>query len=281
MHPKLFALLTVALALFLPSKAFALFGIGDIVFDPTNYAKNLLTSQYTQMTNTVTRDINTATAAQLTQLQNVRNLLSNPTDTNNPIAGMALAELTNKMRTIPGMERFDAAALIRGQSPLDMFMGQGYETWRNVISNPSRGIAIEITKSLPGGLDGDPEVRFAEMIAGLSGAGRTNSRGQIMEGFTKIMTSRVLRDVETQGAKSQAFSVLNGEIRKKANESGESTVVGQLRIQNQQIATSNDLLNNLNTQMAQRNALDAVRSETEADILLRQEVWRRSLAEVK
>ena len=267
---------TLALAL-LPSSVKAQY----FVFDIENLAKNtaMLAKQGEQVGLT-TQTLQTA-IQEVRDIQKLQSYINNPQSAIDQVTAMGVSQLAQQLHTVPGFQNFDLGAVLRGQSPMSVFLGQGFNTWSQVVGNPAQGVAQEVVRTMNGSGSGSygsgAEQSFAARVQGLIAGTGGFSRAGLITDFAKILSAKSLRDLQEQGQRAEVFSQLNAGYRQQAQNN--NTVNGQLALLNQGQATTNDLLNQINSHLVQKAAQDSLHKTSEAEVLTAEEQWRRAKSE--
>jgi hypothetical protein len=156
--PRLAAL---ALALAHPTPVRALFGAGDIVFDPANTAQTINVLHEAQQQLDALGSLLGVSTKQFDQLVGLATALGNAVETASFRTPLAQAQLEGLVRSVPGLETADLGALFDSNGLLDAFMGVPLAHWEQAVENPTayfRSILV------------DPAVARLGSSAGLSSA---------------------------------------------------------------------------------------------------------------
>ena len=179
--------LLVIVTILLPCRSFALFGVGDIVFDPTAFVQLVQTygnevSQLEQLGSMV--GLNTQQLGTLNAINSAVGVVSGNVSPNT-ITGNQLAALSQGL----GIDANGALSTVFQNSgpfagALDVFMGMNMDTFRNTQSAPWHALETWAVNQSLGelgasvGLNSN-EVAFTEHIASMDPATRQHSQSQI------------------------------------------------------------------------------------------------------
>jgi hypothetical protein len=138
--PQRRALAALASSLLLlaePGTTRALFGVGDIVFDPTNTAQTINVLHETQQQFDRLGSILGVSTQQFDQLVQLTSALGNALEAAPYRLGGTPAELQQAVQSIPGLEAANLGALFNPNGLLDAFMGVPEGQWVQSVQNPS------------------------------------------------------------------------------------------------------------------------------------------------
>jgi hypothetical protein len=132
----LLGLACAGLLLARPSPTRALFGVGDIVFDPTNTAQTINVLHAAQQQLDRLGSLLGVSTGQLDQLVNLATALGNALESGPFRLPLPPSQLEQLVRGIPGLENADLGALFDANGLLDAFMGVPLDQWVQAVENP-------------------------------------------------------------------------------------------------------------------------------------------------
>jgi hypothetical protein len=172
-----FALLAGLLA---PPRIYALFGVGDIVYDPTSVAQMIdLVNQAKQQYDRLGSLLGVSTH-QLDQLVLLAGALGNPTEAAAFTRASTPAELQGMVQTVPGLETATVDQLFRPDGTLDAFLGLPVATWIAAIENPQKYFRAALIQPASArvaeaiGLPGLSAARYSQWYGTLSAEDQLN-----------------------------------------------------------------------------------------------------------
>lgn len=122
----------------LPLRSHALFGVGDIVYDPANVAQTInLVGEAQQEFNRLGSLLGVSTQ-QLNQLLLLALSLGNGNEANGFAQPATPAQLQAALQAIPGLEQADLGTLLRGDGQLDAFLGLPVSSWLAAVQHPDQ-----------------------------------------------------------------------------------------------------------------------------------------------
>ena len=219
--------LLVIVTILLPCRSFALFGVGDIVFDPTAFVQLVQTygnevSQLEQLGSMV--GLNTQQLGTLNAINSAVGVVSGNVSPNT-ITGNQLAALSQGL----GIDANGALSTVFQNSgpfagALDVFMGMNMDTFRNTQSAPWHALETWAVNQSLGelgasvGLNSN-EVAFTEHIASMDPATRQHSQSQISTGLAKLALNRYAQANEQRRLAIQAQANMSQQAATRASNS--------------------------------------------------------------
>jgi len=135
-RPEVALHLLLLVFLMLPNRSYALFGVGDIVYDPTSVAQIInVVNQAKQQYDRLGSMLGVSTR-QLDQLVALATALGNPAEAAAFSRAATPGELQALVQAIPGLESASINQLLRPDGTLDVFLGLTVANWAAAIENP-------------------------------------------------------------------------------------------------------------------------------------------------
>ena len=230
-----FPLLPLAAAALLawPIRARALFGVGDIVYDPANVAQT----------------INVLHAAQQ-QIDRLGTLLGVSTGQFDQLVGLATAvgragtgsqslspeQLQSVVRSTPGLAGADLQALFNSNSQLDAFLGVPVDQWIQAVENPTGFLRTILTNpaiARVGGAAGlnSSSVAYAQWYAARSPEDQANLGGRSAADLSNLMAGDWLRSAQQRRVNLQAISAECETAKGAAGQAGSLSSLQQAQAQ--------------------------------------------------
>jgi hypothetical protein len=166
-------LCVLALALARPVPSRALFGAGDIVFDPANTAQTINVLHEAEQEFDRLGSILGVSTAQFDQLVQLATALGNAAESQSYQRTITPAQLEAAVQSVPGLQDADLAGLFDTNGLLDAFLGVTPEDWIQAVENPVgfyRDALVNAAIARVGGSAGmsAPAVAYAQWLAARS-----------------------------------------------------------------------------------------------------------------
>jgi hypothetical protein len=127
-----------AIVLLLPLRSHALFGVGDIVYDPANVAQTVSLVQETGQQLSRLGSLLGVSTQQLTQLLQLAQSLGNGSEAAGFGQAPTAAQLQASLQSIPGLEQATLGSLLRSDGQLDAFLGLPVSAWVGAVQHPDQ-----------------------------------------------------------------------------------------------------------------------------------------------
>jgi hypothetical protein len=121
-----------------PLRSRALFGVGDIVYDPASVAQTINLVQQAQQAYDRLGSLLGVSTRQFDQLVQLNLALGNPAEAAAFAQAATPAELQALIQSIPGLEQAQLSTLFRPDGQLDVFLGLSVANWAAAVENPER-----------------------------------------------------------------------------------------------------------------------------------------------
>jgi hypothetical protein len=112
-----------------PSRAHALLGLGDVVYDPANTAQTINLLRQAQQEFDRIGSLLGVSTRQLDQLLALATALGNPAEAAQFARPLTAAQLQDLVRSLPGLAGADLSALLNPQGMIDPFLGVPPPAW--------------------------------------------------------------------------------------------------------------------------------------------------------
>ncbi len=235
----------VALLLARPVPSWAIFGIGDVVFDPSNTAETINVLRQAQEQLQRLGALLGVSTEQLDQLLDLTTAIGNAAQALPYARSMTPAQIQGIIRSIPGLEGVDLNALFNPLGQLDIFMGVPLDRWTKIIEQPNeyfRTILVNEAIQRVGNAVGlnDPEIAYVQWYTSRAASDQYNLRVRAAVDLSNLLTDRWLENTKQRRVNLQALSAANTEAQTKASEA--QTLVEQQHAQAHLDANTNAIL---------------------------------------
>lgn len=228
-----------------PLRSRALFGVGDIVFDPANVTQtiNVLRQAQQQVDRLGSLlGVSTRQYDQLVQLAVAAGDAAKSAGTALPATGDELATL---VRSIPGLAGADAAGLLNSAGQLDAFMGLSFSDWVAAVEHPLDfyrqllvGPAIERAGATAGA--SGPTLAYAQWYGQSSDEDRYNGATRAASDLAGLMASDWLESARQRRVNLQLLAA--GGTAAETTAAAARTQADQQSAQAQLTAATNRIL---------------------------------------
>jgi hypothetical protein len=137
MKHKLYFLILLFLYFNCSFKCYAIFGAGDIVFDPANVAQTINVLKAAQGQLDMLGTILGISTKQLDQLTNLAFALGNSTDSKSISPALTDLQINDILKFTPGYDTLNLNKLFDKNGILDAFMGVSLKQWIQAVENPT------------------------------------------------------------------------------------------------------------------------------------------------
>ena len=235
----------IALALAWPSLAHAIFGVGDIVFDPNNTAQTINLLHEAQQQFDRLGSILGVSTQQFDQLVSLTSAIGNSAEAAPFLQPLSPLQLQNIVRAIPGLQDASLDALFNVNGQLDAFMGVPLDQWTEAVENPGnyyRSILVNPAIARVGVSSGmtQPAIAYAQWYAQRSPEDRYNLGARASVDFSNLMTGDWLQNSKQRRINLQGLAAGGQDAQAKAAQA--RTVADQQHAQAQLSANTNAIL---------------------------------------
>jgi len=272
---------TLLFALSFPVRSWAIFGVGDVVYDPANVAQTInLLHQAEQEFDRLGSLLGVSTQ-QFDQLVQLAVALGNPREAGPFLASLTASQLQALVRGNPGQESADLSALYNTNHQLDAFLGVSLDQWIQAVENPQafyRSVLVNPAITRIGSSAGmaAPEISYLQWYAARSAEDQYNLSVSASTDVANLMNGDWLQGGRQRRLNLQGLAAANQDAQTKAV--GAQTLTDQEHVQAQFLANANSIL--LETAAQAADAHEAVlRGVTSQSQLLQDEMQARRNAD--
>lgn len=235
----------IALIFAHPLTSRAIFGVGDVVFDPENTAQTinvlLQTEQEVQQLGTLLG----VSTQQLTALLQLGSSIGNAAEATSYSQPLTPIQLQASIGSIPGLQGSSLNALFNTNGQLDVFMGVPLSAWTQSVQSPNdyyRTILVDPAIERVGGSVGmsTPEVAYTQWYAARTPEDQYNLRTTASVDLASLLTNGWLQTTQQRRVNLQALASANQDAQTKGAQS--QTLTDQQHAQNQASTTTNSIL---------------------------------------
>jgi hypothetical protein len=235
----------LAVLLAWPAPARALFGAGDIVFDPTNTAQTINVLRETQQEFDRLGTILGVSTRQFDQLVQLTAALGNAVETAPYGLGTSPAQLERAVRSVPGLESADLGSLFDANGLLDAFMGVPLSSWIQAVENPTgfyRDILVRPAIERLGQSAGlpQPAVAYAQWFAARSPEDQGSLGAAAAADFSGLLAGDWLGNARQRRVNLEGLAASSQDAGNRAG--GAQTLLDQQHAQAQLSASTNAIL---------------------------------------
>ncbi len=268
-----------------PLRAFAIFGIGDIVFDPANYAQIISVVNQLQNHGQILGQVLGVDTEQLNQLTTIRDVLGTAQRLQNFPRNPSPSDVLGLLRQTPGFENLglgDLSKLFNSSGVLDVFMGQPASQWKETVSDPMAHFGNALYGDAVNRLGGDlglttAETQFVGWMARMDPGERTANRLNIAENAADLILNRWLQATEQRQKAKAELAARIGADNAAAGQA--QSVNEQMAAQTRQLTTNNNILLNNANEVTKAHEVERVQAQSEIEVLkeqlLRDELRRK------
>jgi hypothetical protein len=272
------------LAVAWPLKSRALFGVGDIVFDPASVEQTINVLRAAQQQLDQLGSILGVSTRQFDQLVGLAAAIGNSAESGSFGKVFSPDQLHALVQAVPGLEEAQLGALFDTTGQLDAFLGVPVDQWVLAVENPTafyRDILTAPAIARVGSSAGlTPEaVAYAQWYSSRGPEDRANLGGRAAVDVAHLLAADWLSDSKQRRVNLQALSA---KAQAAENDSGQAqTVADVAHTQARIAATANQVLLESAAQAAdaQEAALRAAGAQSE--LMLEQNDARRDAAEIQ
>jgi hypothetical protein len=273
-----------AIALAWPLKSRALFGAGDVVFDPANVAQTINVLHTAQQEFDRLGTILGISTRQLDQLVGLATAMGNPAESGSFGRVPSPDELRVLVQANPGLQNARIGSLFDTTGQLDAFLGVPLDQWTLAIENPTafyRQILTAPAIARVGGSAGmtPAAIAYAQWYSSRAPEDQANLGGRAAVDVAHLLEADWLNDSKQRRISLQALSA---KAQAAESSSGSAqTLADVAHTQAQIAATTNHVLLESAAQAAgaQETALRAAGAQSE--LMLEQNDARRDAAQMQ
>ena len=271
-------------ALAWPLRSRALFGAGDIVFDPANLAQTINVLRTAQQQFDRLGSILGISTRQFDQLVGLATAIGSPAESGSFGRVLSPDELRGLVQANPGLENAQLGPLFDTTGQLDAFLGVPLDRWTLAIENPTafyRQILTAPAIARVGGSAGmtPAAVAYAQWYSSRAPEDQANLGGRAAVDVAHLLAADWLNDSKQRRINLQALSAKAQAA--EGNSGPAQTLADVARAQAQMAATTNHVLLESAAQAAgaQETALRAAGAQSE--LILEQNDARRDAAQMQ
>lgn len=274
----------LALPLARPAPTRALFGAGDIVFDPANTAQTINVLHEAQQQLDMLGSLLGVSTRQFDQLVDLATALGNAAEGASYRLPATPEQLGQLVRSIPGLEAADLGALLDPNGLLDAFMGVPVGQWAQAVENPNsfyRNILVDPALERLGasaGL-GSQAIAYAQWYAARSPEDRNNLGAGASADFSSLLADDWLGGARQRRVNLEGLAAASSSASGQA--AGAQTLVDQQHAQAQLSAQTNAILLESAVQSADATEVAARAAGAQNEILRTQGEIRRNAGEMQ
>jgi hypothetical protein len=254
--PRFIRPCAAALLLAWPSMARAIFGIGDIVFDPSNTAQTINVLHEAQQQLDRLGSLLGVSTQQFDQLVSLATAIGNAGESAPFRQALSPQQLQDIVRSIPGLQDASLQALFAANGQLDAFMGVPLDQWAQAVENPGayyRAILVNPAIARVGGSAGmtDPAIAYTQWYAARSPEDRYNMDARASVDFSNLLANDWLGNSRQRRINLQGLAAGGQDAQAKAGQA--QTLADQQHAQAQISAATNSILLESAAQAADAN----------------------------
>jgi len=267
-----------------PFAAHAIFGVGDIVFDPDNTAQTINVLHETQQQFDRLGSILGVSTQQFDQLVSLASAIGNSGEAAPFRQPLSPLQLQNNVNSIPGLEAASLEALFDPNGQLDAFMGVPLDQWTQAVESPNtyyRTILVNPAISRVGLSAGmsQPTIAYAQWYAARTPEDQYNLGSQASVDFSNLMASDWLQNAKQRRTNLQGLAAGGQDAQAKAAQA--QTLSDQQHAQAQLSAGANAILLESAVQNADASETTVRAINAQNQILRDQGEARRNADEVR
>ena len=235
----------VVLLLARPVPTWAIFGVGDIVYDPMNTAETINVLRQAQEQLQRLGSLLGVSTQQLDELLDLTTAIGNAAQAIPYARALTPTQIQGIINSIPGLQGEDLNSLFNPLGQLDIFMGVPLDQWIKIIEKPNeyfRTILVNEAVQRVGAAVGlkDPEIAYVQWYAARAATDQYNLSVRAAVDLSNLLTDRWLENTKQRRVNLQALSAANTEAQTKAAEA--ETLIEQQHAQAHLNANTNAIL---------------------------------------
>ncbi len=194
-----------------PAAVHALFGVGDIVFDPANTAQTINVLRQAQQEFDRLGSLLGVSTKQYDQLLGLAAALGNPAESGQLSQAASPGQLQAAIRSLPGLENADLGSLFDANGILDAFMGVPADRWAEAVGNPGafyRAVLVDPAIARVGASAGltSAAVAYAQWYAARSPEDRLNLGSRAPADLASVLAADWLDNARNRRVNLQALA---------------------------------------------------------------------------
>jgi len=242
---KALRLLALAALCVWPLRSRALFGVGDIVFDPESVAQAINLVKQAQQAYDRLGSLLGVSTQQFDQLLQLNLALGNSAESAAFAQAATPAQLQALIQGIPGLEQAQVSTLFRPDGQLDVFLGLPVSTWAADDETPDRfyqQVATIAAAGRSGTVSTTPLTgsTYAQWWATRSAEDQRNLAPQAATDLAAVMSSEWLQNARTRRTNFQTLSA--GNLSDAQSAGSAQTLADQAKTQAKLSVRTNQIL---------------------------------------
>jgi len=194
-----------------PAAAHALFGVGDIVYDPTATAQTINLLHQAQQEFDRLGSLLGVSTRQYDQLLNLAAAVGNAAESAAFSSAASPAQIQSAVRALPGLANADLTSLFNASGVLDAFLGLSPEAWGQAVENPNaayRAILVDPAIARAGAAAGltSPAIAYAQWYAALSSEDQHNLGARAAADLASVLAGDFLGETGKRRVNLQALA---------------------------------------------------------------------------
>jgi hypothetical protein len=233
------------LVLAFPARCLALFGVGDVVYDPANVAQTINLLHQAQQEFDRLGSLLGVSTQQFDQLVQLAVAIGNTRESAPYLSSPSPAQIQALVQANPGQQNASLGALYNSNNQLDAFMGVTLEQWTQAIGNPQafyRSVLINPAIARIGASAGlaSPAISYLQWYAARSPEDQYNFAPRAAADVSNLLNGDWLQNGQQRRLNLQGLAAANQDAQAKA--SAAQTLTDQAHVQAQFQANANAIL---------------------------------------
>ena len=275
--------LLAALLLAGPARSRALFGVGDIVFDPANTAQTINVLRQAQQQFDRLGSLLGVSTRQFDQLVQLAAAVGNSAESAGFGGVLSAAQLQALVRAVPGLAAADLGALLNPTGQLDAFLGVPLPQWAQAVEHPTafyRDLLVAPALARLGEAAGwsQPTQAYVQWYAARSAEDQRNLGPRAASDFAHLLNQDWLGAAQTRRVNLQALAA-SGQAAEAAAARA-ATLADQQHAQAQLSGRTNQILLEAAAQSGEAQEAAVRASGAQSRLLEDQSDARRDSAEM-
>lgn len=228
-----------------PARSRALFGVGDIVFDPANTAQTINVLRQAQQQFDRLGSLLGVSTRQFDQLVQLAAAVGNSAESAGFGGVLSAAQLQALVRAVPGLSGVDLGALLNPNGQLDAFLGVPLPQWLQAVEHPTafyRDLLVAPALARLGEAAGwsQPTQAYVQWYAAQSAEDQRNLGPRAASDFAHLLNQDWLGAAQTRRVNLQALAASGQAAEAAATRA--ATLADQQRAQAQLSGRTNQIL---------------------------------------
>ena len=238
-------LLVLGTALAWPLPAFAIFGVGDIVYDPASVEQTINVLHAAQQQIDRLGSILGVSTQQFDQLVSLTTAMGNGSEAAAFVPSLSSTQLQALVQSIPGLANANLQALFDTTGRLDAFLGVPVQQWSLAVENPTAfysTILMNPAIARTGAAAGlpSPAIAYLQWYTALSAEDQANLGGRAAADLANLLTGDWLQEGKQRRVNLQGLAAASQAAQTKAGQA--QTLADQQQAQAQLNASTNQIL---------------------------------------